>query len=112
VSGTCRDEEACDNFRAEGVDAHLLDSDNEQTLRCGMKWGLMPCCKAVVVPCVTPGMWHCSPDARRALASCCHIVSTVPPVADFDQDPVRLVQSGGCSVGALLESWEHALRCA
>lgn len=34
VSGTCRDDEACENFRAEGVDAHVLDSDNEQILRC------------------------------------------------------------------------------
>lgn len=63
VSGTCRDEEACGNFRAEGVDAHVLDTDNEQ---------------------------HLSSDARRSLASACHIVSTVPPAADFDQDPVLL----------------------
>ena len=36
VSGTCRDEEACDNFRSEGVDAHVLDADNELHLRCSL----------------------------------------------------------------------------
>ena len=53
MSGTCRDEEACENFRAEGVDAHLLDSDNEQTLRCGMGWCLMPGCNPVCATCHT-----------------------------------------------------------
>lgn len=38
VSGTCRDQEACENFRSEGVDAHVLDADNEQLLRSGSDW--------------------------------------------------------------------------
>ena len=34
VSGTCRDEGACESFRKEGVDAHVLDADNDAHLRC------------------------------------------------------------------------------
>lgn len=37
---------------------------------------------------LTSSVLQHSSDARRALASACHIVSTVPPAADFDQDPV------------------------
>lgn len=58
MSGTCRDEEACENFRAEGVDAHLLDSDNEQTLRCGMRWCLLPDSDGPSVPCLIARLYH------------------------------------------------------
>ena len=62
VSGSVRNAEKAENLRAAGFDAHIFDLDDGYT-------GL---------------------DDRglAALASATHVLATVPPVADFDRDPL------------------------
>ena len=61
VSGTCRTDDKVKALNDLGIDAHVFDTDGSGQL-----------------------------DARgqRALALASHVVSMIPPVADFDRDPV------------------------
>ena len=61
VAGTCRSEERVASFAAAGVEAHLWRPDDGVGL---------------------------SSEGMRALMNATHVLSSVPPVGDFDRDPV------------------------
>ena len=61
VSGTCRTDDKAAALTALGIDAHVFDTDGAGAL---------------------------DPRGLDALARATHVVSMVPPVADFDRDPV------------------------
>lgn len=61
VSGTCRDDSRAESLASAGIDAHVWRPDDDIRL---------------------------DPDGVAALAAATHVLTSVPPVADFDRDPV------------------------
>ena len=61
VSGTCRDDSRAESLASAGIDAHVWRPDDHIRL---------------------------DRDGVAALAAATHVLASVPPVADFDHDPV------------------------
>ena len=61
VSGTCRDDSRAESLASAGIDAHVWRPDDHLRL---------------------------DRDGVAALAAATHVLASVPPVADFDRDPV------------------------
>ena len=70
VSGACRGEETREALRAAGVEAHTWDPDDDVPL---------------------------SRDALDCLRAATHVLSSVPPVGDFDRDPARTPPRAPCA---------------
>ena len=62
VSGTCRSQEKAESLRKLGIDAHVFDVDSDDLSLSG--------------------------NAKEALLASTHVLSTIPPVWDFNTDPV------------------------
>jgi nucleoside-diphosphate-sugar epimerase len=62
VSGTCRSEEKAQSLRKLGIDAHVFNVDSDDL--------------------------SITEDAKDALLASTHILSTIPPIWDFNTDPV------------------------
>ena len=85
VSGTVRDAERAASLAARGVDAHVWRPDDGVALR---------------------------PDALDALRDATHVLNSVPPVADFDRDPVLADPACVAALREKLEAVDAALAAA
>ena len=85
VSGTVRDAERAASLAARGVDAHVWRPDDGVALR---------------------------PDALDALRDATHVLNSVPPVADFDRDPVLADPACVAALREKLEAVDEALAAA